>query len=201
MTLITLPISQQKFELIRDQIAIILASEIDNQSILTYTPSLSGMKVYVESINPEDKTDLALINVSFVRGAYGDQKTNDGKTKGVYNYNIDVYTNSKDSAANRGDKLSALFLQKLLGLCRVIIDHPLYKTLGFDPGFIYRVNCKEINIRDESKNDALNSRMGRLLIEVQAEESNLNPDGILLALSNTTVNLNETSEGYYYSVG
>jgi hypothetical protein len=200
MSLINQPISAQKFELIRDQIAIILATEIDNQGILTYDPRLLGMKVFVESVNAEDKTDLALVNVSFVKGFYGDLKVGNGATKGNYIYHIDVYTNSKQTDAARGDKLSALSLQRILGVCRTILDHPVYKTLAFSPGFIYRVNCREINIRDEGKNDGLNSRMGRLSFEVQAEESNIIPEGLLLVESNTTVNLNGSQKGYYWSV-
>jgi hypothetical protein len=200
MSLITLPIQPQAFEIIRDQLAIILASEINNQGVILPDSSLLNMKVFVEAIAPEDKEDLALINVAYVKGSYGDQKDQTGATKGVYIYNIDIYTNAKQTASSRADKTSALLLQKLLGLCRVIIDHPLYKILNFSPGFIHRVNCKEINIRDEAKNDALNSRMGRLTIEVQAQESISLPSGVLLTMSNTTVNINQTSDGYYYSV-
>jgi hypothetical protein len=200
MALITDPIQTQNFELIREQIAAILAIEIDNQGVLTYDPSLQQMKVFVEAINPEDKTDLPLVNVSYVDGAYGDLKVYDGSNKGVYQYNIDVYTNAKQTDDNRGDYLSAVLLQKILGICRTIIDHPAYKILLFPPGIIWRVKSNSIKIRDEGKNDALNSRMGRLTIEVHATEKTCITAGILLAESDTTVKVNNTNDGYYYSV-
>ena len=200
MSLITLPIESQAFEIIRDQIAIILASEIDNQGVLTYDSRLLGMKIFVEAINPEDKADLPVVNVSFVKGLYGDLKVYDGTNKGVYSYNIDVYVNAKETSSSRGDQLSALALQRILAVCRVVLDHPIYKTLAFGAGFIFRTKCNEILIKDEGKNDALNSRMGRITLEVHAQESTLFPTGILVAESNTVVKLNTTSDGYYYSV-
>ena len=200
MSLINIPIQPQAYEIIRDQIAIILATEIDNQGVLTYDPKLLGMKVFVEAINPEDKVELPLINISFVKGVFGDLKVQDGTTKGIYTFFIDVYSNAKQTDNERGDKTSALLLQNILGKCRVIIDHPVYRTLAFATGFIFRVNSKEINIRDDGKNDALNSRMGRLAVEVQAQELTSLPDGILLAGSDTTVKINETDDGYFYSV-
>lgn len=200
MSLITLPIQPQAFEIIRDQIAVILTDEIDNQHVLTYDTRLSNIKVFVEAANPEDKVDLSIVNVSFVKAGFGELKAYDGTTKGTYIYFIDFYTNSKQTATSRGDKLSTTTLQRLLGVSRVILDYPVYKTLGFGPGFIFRVNCKEINIRDESKNDALNSRMGRLMLEVQAQETTGIPEGILLVDSDTRVQLNDTEEGYYYTI-
>jgi|SRR6478609_280735 len=198
--MISLPIGNQKFEIIRDQIAIILVTELANQYTLTNDPNLNNIKGQVEAINPEDKTELPVINVSFVRGDFGDLKANDGTNKGIYRYHIDVYVNAKTTQSAKGDNLSAIALQRIIGVIRTIIDHPIYNTLGFSKGFIWRTKINNIDIRDEGKNDALNSRMGRLTMEVQATESTDMPDGILIAGANTHVTLHETEKGYYYSV-
>lgn len=198
--LITLPINNQMFELIRDQIAIILTMELDNQYVLTYDPAFASIDVFVEGNIAEDNILLPVLNVSFIKGVYGDNKDYSGSTKGIYRYNIDAYVNAKDSQTMKGDKRAALLLERILGACRAIIDHPAYKTLAFAPGFIWRVNSKEIDIRDNKLNDALNTGMGRLMIEVQATEAVNLPGGILLAGSDTNVKLNESEQGYYYTV-
>ncbi len=198
--LITLPINNQMFELIRDQIAIILTMELDNQYVLTYDPAFSSIDVFVEGNIAEDKVSLPVLNVSFIKGVYGDNKDYSGTTKGVYRYNIDAYVNAKDSQSIKGDKRAALLLERILGACRAIVDHPVYKTLAFTPGFIWRVNSKEIDIRDNKLNDALNSGMGRLMIEVQASETMSMPGGILLAGSDTHVKINDSDQGLYYTV-
>ena len=73
MPKITQAIPPQAFEIIRNRIGLILAEEIDNQSILTYDPDLD-LTVWVERTVPFDKTELPSVNVSLARGSY-DSKT------------------------------------------------------------------------------------------------------------------------------
>lgn len=197
-------ISPQAFELIRDQIAAILADEIDYQGVLSYDPDFLNMIVFVEGNNPEDKEDLPLINVSLATGSWPDRKAYNGQIKGNYIYNIDVYTNSPSSSDNegdeiRGDNLSGVKLQKILGICRAILENPIYRNLGYASGFIERVAMNDLNIRAESKNaDALNTRMGRLTFQVEVQENvnllNANP----LLEWTTSVSINKTDDGYYF---
>lgn len=191
----------QAFELIRDRIAIILADEIEGQYLLTYDPDFGEMKVFVESANPNDKEDLPIINLSFASGSYPLLKEYNGKILGSYIYNIDVYTSSPSNDEADGDNISGVKLQKILGVCRAILDNPIYRNLNYAPGFIQRVSVQDINIRADSKemnNDSLNTRMGRLTLSVEAEESVALLVGNDLNEWNTNVSLNGTNDGYYY---
>lgn len=191
----------QAFELIRDRIAIILADEIEGQYLLTYDPDFGAMKVFVESANPNDKEDLPIINLSFAMGSYPLLKEYNGDILGSYIYNIDVYTNSPSDDEADGDNLSGIKLQKILGVCRAILDNPIYRNLNYAPGFIQRVSVQDINIRADSKdmnNDSLNTRMGRLTVSVEVQEKVSLLTGNILNEWTTTVSLNETADGYYY---
>lgn len=197
-------IAPQAFELIRDQLAAILADEIDYQGVLTYDPDLLRMNVFVESNNPNDKEDLPLINVSLATGSWPDRKGYDGNIKGNYIYNIDVYSSSpasinEDGTYLPGDNLSAIKLQKIMGKCRAILENPIYKTLAYKPGFIERVGLQELNIRAEGKgNDALNTSMGRLTYLVEVQEKVTLLHGSPLLEWTTVTKINNTDDGYLF---
>lgn len=192
-------IDPQAFELIRDQIAAILADELNYQGVLKSDNDLLKIKVYVESINPEDKEDLPIVNVCLAHGEWPDRKSYDGKIKGNYTYNIDFYTNSPTDDNDEGDKLSGVKLQKLMGISRAILENPIYRILGYNPGFVERVGLKDLNIRLETKNtDALNTRMGRLTFLVEVQESVDLLTGQPLQQWTAAVSINNTSDGHYF---
>ena len=192
----------QAFELIRDRIAIILADEIEGQYLLTYDPDFGRMGVYVEASNPDDKEDLPKVNVSLATGSWPLLKEYNGEILGTYIYNIDVYASSPSNDSAEGDNLSAVKLHKILGVCRAIIDNPIYRNLSYPSGFVQRVSVTDLNIRVDSKdmnNDALNTRMGRVTVTVEALEKVSLLQGVLLTDSYATATLNNTNNGYYYS--
>lgn len=199
MALILETIQPQAFEIIRDRIAAILKDEINRQALLTYDAILNVLNISIEGINPEDKTELAKINVCLSNGNYEAKDYGSAARANPYQYNIDVYTNAKTTPSIDGDYSAAKTAQKILGLCRYILEHSIYKTLGFIPGFIERVYCNDINIRDESKNDALNSYMGRLTFNVVAIENCQLVIPQLLQGYQTTATLGNTNEGYLYA--
>ena len=194
-------LGQQAFEAIRDQIAAILADEIDGQGVLTYDPDFLKMQVFVESVNPEDKEEFPFVNVSLATGSWPDLKAYNGDIKGNYIYNIDCYANSPSNSQAEGDNLAGVKLQKILGICRAILENPIYKTLDYAPGFVWRVSMQDLNIRNESKEangDALNTRMGRLTYLVEVQENVQLLIGQPLTDWTTQVSLNQTNDGYFY---
>jgi hypothetical protein len=192
----------QAFELIRERIAIILADEFEGQYLLTYDPDFGAMKVFVESANPNDKEDLPVINLSFAMGSYPLLKEYNGEILGTYVYNVDVYCSSPSDDTADGDNLSGVKLQKLIGLCRAILDNPIYRTLNYNPGFVQRVSVQDINIQADSKdmnNDALNTRMGRITFSVEVLEKVGLLTGNPLLEAYATASVNQTNDGHYYS--
>ena len=198
------PIYPAAFERIRDRIAEILKAEIAAQVLITYDISLEDISIVTESINPMDKSNLPVINVSFAAATYAD-KDYSGQSMiraTPYVYNIDVYTNAKTSVAQSGDYSSAKLQQKILGICRYILEDPQWKTLGYDVApkcqpFIERVYCSEINIASWGRNDAENSIFGRITFNVVATETNALEDVPIIQGQTTVFNLaNSNNNGF-----
>lgn len=193
---ITNVIPKQGFEVVRDRIADILTIEIDTQAQLSYEAYLDLVTVHTEIANPIDKIELPCIIVSFANDNFSNKSQ--GSEDGLCTYHIDVYTSAKSTATIPGDKIAALRLQKLLGLCRYILADPIYKTLGLSTPFIGRVYNGEINIGQINTADAINTAMGRLTLYVVCNESNKFITPSLIAGYTTSVQLDESDLGYFY---
>ncbi len=195
MGLIDRIIGPDKFEIILDRIAEILTDELATQSQFTYDLETDA-EVTIENGNPEDLSGLPVVNVSVSTGNYDNKDYR--SVKGTYQYFIDCYANSKTTPTSDGGYLSAKKVHKLLRLCRAILNDPIYKTLGYEPGFIYRVYFSNFDIRGNNPKDALNSGMGRLILNVEVDESNKLIVPQLIESYRTRVNIGNTSQGYVY---
>lgn len=196
---ITYPITAQGFELVRDRIGEILIEELANQFVLNPDPDIN-CGVSIERSTPYNKTELPAVNISLFNGTYG--KKEQRGVEGVYQYNLDVFHASKAKGAVGGDTLSAKKLQKLMGLVRFILENPIYKTIGFAPGFIGRVWFTEMGISDvKEKDDGVNTIMGRLILNVLLLEENVLLTPALIQGFETHVKINQTDNGYYYKYG
>jgi len=131
---------QDNIEIIRDQIAGILAAEIINQQTLAKAaqknPSDWKLKIYTERSNPweqwvNDQADISpLVNV-WVDSANYDQRSSNSieRQKIEASYNIDCigYGESSDVAVGghvAGDQMASLQAQKALRLVRNILMAP-----------------------------------------------------------------------------
>lgn len=195
MSLITGVIPAQGFELIRDRIGAILFDEIQNQGVVGGDVFLTSVKVFSERSNSFDKTELPAINVCVAGGNYGNKQQ--GNSDGTYTYNVDVFCNAKTSDGEAGDEKAAVRMERLLGICRYILEDPLYKTLGFAPPFIGNTHCVEINIAAAGKDDADTTRMGRLTFSVRCAETNSLIVPVLIGSYVTHVILSE-GQGYVW---
>lgn len=186
-------IPQQNFELIRDRIAAVLATELAQQTTLG-TTGLPN-KVYTERIAMFEGQEGVMLNVSLDSGKYMAQTVK--QTDGIYKYNIDAYATAKATPTTPGDTAAALLLERLLGICRYIIEDSRYLTLGFTPGFIMHRHIQTIQVGAHPNLE--NIVIGRLVLEVKAAETVALPDAVELAQSNTQAMLYCSTEGYYWS--
>ncbi len=196
MGLIKKIIPAQFFEVIRNRIAEILVDELDGQVLLTYDTDLEAT-VYVERFVPFDNTEMNAINVSFSGGDYNNQTVRDAD--GTYSYFIDVFTKANTTDDERGDTLAMFKLHKLLGVCRAIIQNPIYKTLGFEPPFIMGRQISNISIATPKEGETLSVVMGRLILTIRAPEDVQLLTAKLIKGFDTQVKLALTDKGYIYS--
>lgn len=197
MALITQIINTQAFEFIRDRIGEILFDELNNQFLLSGDYDLD-VDVTIESNFPQtNKTALPVVNVSLANGKY-DNKDSGGNVSGSYQFNVDIFANSETPAAGQGDRLAALKMHKLMGMCRAILEDPIYKTLGFTPPFISRVFISDVNISEPNKEDALHTIIGRLIFNVQANEKIKLIPPTLISGYETGVRINNTNRGFQF---
>jgi hypothetical protein len=191
-------IPTQAFELIRNRIGEILIDEIDNQVTNDYNADID-CTIFIERDSAIGKEEMPAINISLASGNFDNK--NAPSADGTYLYNIDIYTKAKDSDADNGDKLSNIHLQKIIGVCRYILENQAYKTLGFAPPFISRVKCNGFNIAKINSADAVNSSMAQLTVEVRANEVSALGPVRLLDGYDTVVKIGTSEFGYAYSGG
>jgi hypothetical protein len=205
MSVIDVIIPSQSFEIIRNRIGEILADEIANQFDLTDDEDLDASQ-WIERFVTYDLSELPAINVMMAEGTYSGQTVI--QQDGTYRFYIDVYVQAKSGPDDPGDQKAMVKLQRLLGVCRAILEDPKYKTLGYPvpSGFIMNKHIDSIQIQNpnQKEHDALNTAMGRIILSVKAPEV---PGGFapiyLIKEFLTSVRLMETDKGYlwidYYS--
>lgn len=143
----TLIDKQDNFEIIRDQIAAILTTEVANQIQLATdagkpNPDDWKMRIFVERSNPweqflNEQTDRSpLINIWYDNSNFDPTASNileRQKTEAIFNIDCYGYGKASDVSGgghNPGDKEAALEVQKSLRLVRNILMAAEYTYLG-----------------------------------------------------------------------
>ena len=138
---------QDTFEIVRDTLAVILATESANQVALATTagkPNTADWKprVFIESSNPweqydDDPADTSpLVNVWFDNSNFELSASNvmeRQKSDGVFNIDCYGYGKSKDDGGTGhepGDRAAAIEVQKCIRLVRNILMAAEYTYLG-----------------------------------------------------------------------
>lgn len=198
MAIITTIAGSQSFELVRDRIGEILASEFLSQYNLTLDEDLN-LKVWVERAVPFSYAELPAINVTMPRGELNFQTQL--QSNGVYKFAIDCYTKGKTNEDNEGgdaDTLSVLKLHKIMGRVRSILEHSIYKTLGFSQPFIMNRHVESILPLGNGKESTGSETIGRVILSVRIADGN----GIVSPMNalsyNSIVKLDSTNKGYVY---
>jgi hypothetical protein len=189
-------IPPQGFELVRDRIALILTTELAAQFALTANED-NNATVYIERNVPVDHSEMPIVNVSVGRADFDSQTIID--TKDTVIFRIDCYHKSKTEGSDDGDTLSNLKLQRLIGICRAILENPVYKRLDFPAPFIENRKVVSMEFSDSAKQDALSTSMGRLTFSVTIAEVTQLVLTTILGGSDTTMTLELTDKGYIYT--
>lgn len=174
-------------EIIRDQIAAILAIEIANQRALAVTagkpdPDLWDFDVYRERSNPwqanEDEDgkpsgNMPLVNVFFQDENFEEQGSNPinyQRSRG--NFIIDCYAHKNTKGGIPGDELASLEAERIGRLVRNIIMYSQYTYLelrgSVEGRYFTRVEKLQPDIRDESANGIM---VMRLYLQVKFNET------------------------------
>lgn len=205
MTKITETIPKQNFEIIVDAIGSILTTEFAGQGVLQSSDQqakkiLEGTTVWKERfIIPQPNEDFVVIPFFF--GAdYQNQHI--GQDDADNKYFIDFYGRAKASKKKTGDELSAIRLQRLVGIARYILRHDHYFDLGFSQTKIIRHHSIESIRRTEMdrQDEGTFISMYRMILNVHSiEETTLRDSEVLpISLHTTDVLVNETALGFQY---
>ena len=203
-----MPISQvipeQMFEQIRDAIGSIMTSEFASQAGIQTDPEvvhiLNNVVVFKERLAAIDSSDDFFVCPIMYAAGYDNQSQQ--VADGANTFFIDCYGRGKQNDGAPLEQVSAVRLQRLVGIIRYIFEHPLYRTLGFAPGRIMNSHITSIQrTQIEKQEDADNMAMYRITMVVNATEcTDGETDGVPLARSTTTVLVNETDKGFIYQV-
>lgn len=142
MNLIDTP---DNYEIVRDQIAAILASERDNQKALAIAagknPALWDFKVYEERSNPwgdflNEGADLTpIVNVWFDSDSFVEAATTRAETQKCNAfYNVDIIAAAKRTTTLAGDEAAAKNAQRIARLARNILMASKYTYLALPRG-------------------------------------------------------------------
>lgn len=190
-------IPPQSNEIVEAAIVSALTDELANQYILTNNAAMNAT-VHGERVVPLDVvTGYPAINVKLDRGDYSnkDQTLVDG----LYKYYIVAYMSAKSTTSVDGDKKANANLQKLLGICRAILENPVYNNLALSRPFIKstKVSALQVGVTDETLG-AENSVCGYLEYIVEVPEFVTLIDPVALTSSLTQVKLYSTDKGYLW---
>jgi hypothetical protein len=193
-------IPQQRFETIRDAIALILKEELAKQKALT-TNILFDAGVFIERFVTFDHTECPAINVIYDETLFSN-KDNFNNT-GEMQFFIDIISVAQDSTTKRGDQLSSENLHKLMGVIRYILDSMEYRLLNLDAGIVQ--SKKVVRMRALSpdntynvsvSNDSLNSISGRIYFNVRASEAVSFSETITVTEIHSTFTIEDSGLGY-----
>lgn len=198
MALINTVIVEASFEIILKRIALILRSEIINQVVLTGDYDIDAT-VFLErtvKINTSELDSGPVIVVCLATGDFNNQDIT--QSAGTYQYFIDVYTKAKTSAIGAGDTRARLRCQRMLGVCRAILEATQYITLGFGYPFVMGRKINSLLIADPDDTGADSLTRARLVLEVKVPEFNPMSTASLIDGSDTKVFIDITTEGYFW---
>jgi hypothetical protein len=198
MAVITEIIPAQGFEIVQNRIGEILIEEVSNQiEIQSLTDSV---EVFVERIEPFDKSEDVMISLAFREGEYEGQTTRD--SQGNYTYFIDVFVTGRGIGNESPSTNSRNKLFKYVGMIRYILMSGKLLTLGFVPGLIGGKSIKKItldtdysNFGNHSNYDGAYIRFCRIYFTVRVQENQLLWEGIPLYGNNTNITYETTNKG------
>lgn len=188
--LITGAIPKQGFEICRDQIAMIILTELTSQKTIQGSDFPEDINVLAESLTPFDSRDLIAMNVQLASSGYSQITQVDAQGRTIYL--VDFYTSgtsSEDSAFRR---------DKFVGMVGFIFRSSYYRLLGLAPGLIGGTYVESFTIGETKKEDSSFTSFAQMQIAVRIQEEAQGWPGVLLEQNNSGITLGLTAKGYKY---
>lgn len=210
MTIQTLIDKQDNFEVVRDQIAAILALEVTSQMALALAalkdPELWNLKIYTERSNPweqvlnSDTDRTPIVNVWYDNSNFDPSASNiSERQKSDTVFNIDCYgfglaTDIPAGGHNPGDKDAALEVQRALRLVRNILMASNYTYLDLR-GLVWQRWPQSINVfQPQLDGRAIQQVVGaRIALRVAFNE--FSPQYVAETLELLSVKVKRTEDG------
>lgn len=201
---------QDNFEIVRDQIAAILVTEIESQKALALIDNedeaLWDMRVYTERSNPwEDFPPRAqdkrpLINVWFEDINFEKPKSQViDRQNGLCRFNVDVYgfgqTSSTESGHDSGDKSAVFETHRAVRLVRNILMADTYTYLGLR-GLVWGRWPEAIRVFQPREQAAEHVVGARLTLEVSINE--FAPQYTPVDLEYVAIEVNRADDGLIF---
>lgn len=190
--LITEIIPIQNFEIVKNNVEVILFTELNNQKKLQCKGI--DIEVFTERQEPYSNGEDVVVNVSLNNIPYSQIDTRN--TTGNLSFNIDVYASGFTTLDNDGNKTSRSKLELVTGWIRYILSSTKYNTLGFPKGVIGGTYVDSIQFDDNYANQEANYvRMTRIQFSVKVIENQELWTGIELLGNDTVIKINDGSKG------
>lgn len=196
MSIITESIGPGGFELVRDRIASILFDELASQYAMGYDEWLNIRRVYLSRYVNFNESELPTINVGVGRVDLDNHDVLQADGTGIYW--IDIHMGAKTSPGADGGALAVHRMHNLVNVCRGIIEHSEYKTLGFAPPFIMFRRVIQLMFSPPETKDNFSVCVGRIVLHVKAPETNGVYTPNLIQGYETVVKMHESERGYMY---
>ncbi len=196
----TIPV--QKFEIIRDRIGEILTLELNSQIQRIGDTSLNDLSVWIERVIPFANSEFPAISVGFIKSDIVEYNNIDSTYD--LEYYIDVHASGQARLEGEqfadGDKDALIRLQRICGLIRSILTHPLYRNFGISPSFVRTHTVESINITDPYNQDGDFTALARITVSVRLVESNTTEDARVGTGNTTNIRLDSTEKGYKFEL-
>lgn len=224
MAEITRLLGASAFEIIKDQIALVLADELSNQVAL-YDAAIAAEEsetnpneellaqyifnrnsipggVSVETSTPTELFEYPFVNVAYVDTPYQDLSV-PSTLYGIHRYAIQVMQISLEDEEVKGDFISMTKTQRLLSICAQILMDKKYRQLGFAPEYSKNIghrNIREqkIGVPDKTVADANNPTAGEFFLEVKALDEFPSYTGDVIQETATTMRVTDNDSPFYF---
>lgn len=198
MAIITELIGSQGFERVTNRIGEILKEEISYQQ--EEQNFEEDVEVFIERIEPMDKSEDVMISVAFREAGYDGYTTRD--VQGEYVYFIDLFVSGMNVDNIPPSTVSKNKLFRYAGLIRYILSSSKFLTLGFPSGLIGGKYIKKItldtdysNFGNHSNYDGSYIRFARFIYIVKVQENQELWNGIPLEGNDTNITYDLTDKG------
>jgi hypothetical protein len=196
-------IPKSNFENVRDQVGLVLFTELSKQIGLGSIPDTD---VLLESAAPANSGDNPAVNIildssNFLSGNHANAQNNQTQrsSQGYTTFFLDVTTSGVATEDKSAGQQSAFLNHRICGMCMYILMSSFYRTLGLPLGTIGGLYVDMLATADpHQKEDTDGTRFSRISIGVRILEESPAWQGVPLLENNTKVGLALTEKGYKF---